>query len=400
MLRNCKIASLAMLWLVPLLIFSAAFSSEWLGVWRTFGVPSMLPRFADLSTIPEGLETMRHGQDPLVTNPTDALRRPVNYPRIWLQVFSALKINVRNVWIVALVFCALYLLCVSVLIARARHAADALILLLAGLSVSPLLAMERGNNDLFVFALLFLGCVAANGQVKSLSLSAAALLKIFPVAGLVIHTLRRPLKQRMAPILLTVLVFALFAWQWHDLNLIRFGTPISRIRSYGFLSLQQEVLHFFPESLIYFVQLGWIVAGAFFFSVILTVDLAWKGAGSLDADLLNSPEAEMFAVFGGTYAFTYAIGSNWDYRLILLLPTLPFVLDLARTARFRRWAVAYLILVGVAENALALERHGGTLLVHLASFVLFLFVLAALARQFKSVLSAECAGASAVVPAS
>src|SRR5271166_1205484 len=98
MLRTVKIAAVATLWLVPLLIFISAFSASWIPTWRALGVPAMLPRFADLSTIPEGLDTLRHGQDPLVTNPADPLGRPVNYPRIWLSLFSALGINAQNVW--------------------------------------------------------------------------------------------------------------------------------------------------------------------------------------------------------------------------------------------------------------------------------------------------------------
>jgi hypothetical protein len=106
----------------------------------------------------------------------------------------------------------------------------------------------------------------------------------------------------------------------------------------------------------------------------------------------------MFSVFGGIYVFTYAIGSNWDYRLIFLLPTLPFVLELVRVARFRWWAVTYLLLVGIAENALGLEQHGGTLLVHLATFALFILTLIVLTRQWKNLISAELPIGARVVP--
>jgi hypothetical protein len=192
MLRTIKIASLSTLWLAPLLIFILAFSSSWIPTWQALGVPAMLPRFGDLTSIPEGLETLRQGKDPLVANPADALGRPLTYPRIWLHLFSALRINVNNVWIIALLFCACYLACMSVLIARARHTGDALLLLLASLSISPLLAMERGNNDLFVFSLIFLGCLTTNKYLKSLALAGASLLKIFPFAGMIMDALRRP----------------------------------------------------------------------------------------------------------------------------------------------------------------------------------------------------------------
>lgn len=398
MLRTIKIAAIATLWLASILIFISAFSSSWIPTWRALGVPAMLPRFADLSTIPEGLDTLRHGQDPLVTNPADPLGRPVNYPRIWLSLFSALRINEQNVWVIALPFCAFYLMCMSLLILRASYAADAAVLLVASLSISPLLAMERGNNDLFVFYLVFLGCIATNAYLKSLFLAGASLLKIFPVAGMVIDAVRRPPKQRILPLVLTAFVFALLAWQWRDINLIRQATPISRIRSYGFLSLQQEILHFFPDSLVTFIQMGWIVAGGCWLAALSTVDLAWESALDFDPALFNSPQAEMFSVFGGIYVFTYAIGSNWDYRLIFLLPTLPFVLRLVRVARFKWWAVAYLVLVGIAENALGLEHYGGTLLVHLATFAIFIFALIVLTRQLKSLVSAEFAVGPSAVP--
>ena len=398
MLRIVKTASLATLWLAPLLILVAAFSSGWIPAWRAIGVPAMLPRFADLSTIPEGLETLRQGKDPLVTNPADALGRQVNYPRIWLHLFSALRINVKNVWVVAIPFCVFYLTCISVLIAQAKYASDALILLIASLSIAPLLALERGNNDLFVFSLIFLGCLTTNRYLKSLALAAASLLKIFPIVGMIVDAIRRPARQRIVPLLLSGLVLGLLAWQWRDIDLIRHATPIFRMKSYGVLSLEQEILHFFPDSLLSFIQMGWIVIPACWLIALSAADLSWRHPLDLGPAAFHSPQAEMFSVFGGIYVFTYSIGSNWDYRLIFLLPTIPFALELIRAARLRRWAVAYLVLVGVAENALRFERHGGTLLGHLATFPLFILILTVLAQQCRSLVSTEFAIGPSVLP--
>ena len=91
----------------------------------------------------------------------------------------------------------------------------------------------------------------------------------------------------------------------------------------------------------------------------------------------------MFSVFGGMYAFTYAIGSNYDYRLILLLPTIPLVLELARDPLHRKWGIAYLTLLVAAENVFVFIRG----LDHLATFSLFIMVLAILTVQFRDLLS-------------
>ena len=39
----------------------------------------------------------------------------------------------------------------------------------------------------------------------------------------------------------------------------------------------------------------------------------------------------MFSIFGSIYAFSFIIGSNWDYRLIFLVPTLPFAIERGNT---------------------------------------------------------------------
>jgi hypothetical protein len=93
----------------------------------------------------------------------------------------------------------------------------------------------------------------------------------------------------------------------------------------------------------------------------------------------------VFSVFGAIYIFSFAVGSNWDYRLIILLPTLPFVLEMIRNRAHRQWAVAYLAAVMVADP-LDLRSIHGTALSHLTTFFLFLMVLAILTQQYKALL--------------
>src|SRR3977135_2805357 len=87
MVRGVRIASLVTLWLVPLLIFVSALSSNWVTTWRTLGVPSMTPHFLDLSGFPAAIETLHQGGDPLVANPTDPMHRTMNYPEFGCTCF-------------------------------------------------------------------------------------------------------------------------------------------------------------------------------------------------------------------------------------------------------------------------------------------------------------------------
>jgi hypothetical protein len=373
--------------MVPILIFASALSSDWVKTWRPFGVPSMTPHFLDLYNIPTALETLHKGQDPLLANPADPLHRSLNYPRIWLYLFSAARVTRENVSIVALFFCAFYLACISFLILDTKHAIDAIILLLAGLSAGPLLAMERGNNDLLVFSLVFLACVVANKNLKSALFGVAALLKIFPLAAMIMDTIRRPRKDRILAALLTAIVFALILMQWRDLNLIRMGTPVSRDMSYGALSLQRELL-FDTLQWGFLTGLGWVIVLECWLAGAFAIASAWRNPRELDISIRDSKFAELFSAFGGMYVFTYAVGSNWDYRLILLLPTIPLALELARSAQHRVWGIAYLALVGLAENSLRFDQFGFTAVGHAVTFAIFIMVLGMLTRLFVGSLKA------------
>ncbi|MCU1342577.1 MAG: hypothetical protein JWN92_2000, partial [Candidatus Acidoferrum typicum] len=320
MVRGVRIATLATLWLIPIVIFALALRSDWVTTWRPLHVPFPISRFVDLYTISSGLETLHNGGDPLVANPTELLHRPMNYPRVWLYLFSAAGITRGNTSTVALIFCVFYLTCMSVLIVRAERAMDAVIILLASLSIAPLHGMERGNNDLFVFSLIFLACIVTNKYFKSGLFAAAGLLKIFPIAAMMVDAIRRPRKERMLAALLTGLVILLVLLQWHDLILIRKGTPIGSFMSYGVLSLQQEFLALtFQRG--FLIGRGWIVVVECWLAGALAITTAWRNPRELDSSIRNSRFVEMFSVFAGTYVFTYAVSGNWAYRLILLLPT-------------------------------------------------------------------------------
>jgi len=54
--------------------------------------------FLDLYVIPTGIETLHNGGDPLAANPADPLHRSMNYPRVWLYLFSAAGITRGNVF--------------------------------------------------------------------------------------------------------------------------------------------------------------------------------------------------------------------------------------------------------------------------------------------------------------
>jgi hypothetical protein len=385
-IRGSKIAMLGVLWAAPLLILARAFSHGWIRVWGAVGIPSYVPPFFDLRAITSGLVIASWGGDPLVSNPFDPLHRAMNYPRIWLHLFSALGIDDRNVVVVGIVFCILYLICVSVLVVEAKSGLEAFIVLVAGLSLSSLFAIERGNTDLLVFSLIFLGLMSSSKHLRWGTFFLSALLKIYPAVTLMIEVIRRPIREKVIPAALGCLAIAIFVWQWRDLNLIRRATPAASLLSYGALSLRAEADYQFLRlglaSHQHLVDLGvvlgcWLAAG-------ITAGVVWFRRPS-DDDVVRATarSGEMFSIFGSIYAFSFIIGSNWDYRLIFLVPTLPFAIELARNPRHRFQGAAYILLVLVAENLLHAQSHYEAVWSHIATFALFIAVVAVLAEQCK-----------------
>jgi hypothetical protein len=387
MVRSVRIATLATLWLIPIVIFVLALRSDWVTTWRPLHVPNPISKFVDLYSIPSGIETLHKGGDPLVANPAELFHRPMNYPRAWLYLFSAAGITRANAWIVGLAFCAFYLTCMSFLIVQTEYAMDAVIILLAALSVSPLHGMERGNTDLFVFSLVFLACIVTNKYLKSGLFAAAGLLKLFPIAGMAIDTIRRPLRERMLAALLTGLVVFIVLVQWRDLVLISRATPVAPFMSYGVVSLKHEYLFAMFQWGLLFAP-AWIVIAECWLAGSFVITNAWKSLREVEIPIRNSRFAELFCAFGGIYVFTYAVGGNWNYRLIFLLPTLPLAFEMARSSRHRVWGIAYILLVGLAENTVGFELSGGTIVGHAATFTLFLMLLSMLTRLNRNFLRA------------
>jgi len=82
--------------------------------------------------------------------------------------------------------------------------------------------------------------------------------------------------------------------------------------------------------------------------------------------------------------YVFIAGSNWDYRLIFQILTLPFAFILTGQPEYKYWSMAYIILIIFSDNSMDLRMRGEAILAHLASFLTFLFVLTILTQQIKT----------------
>ena len=115
----------------------------------------------------------------------------------------------------------------------------------------------------------------------------------------------------------------------------------------------------------------------------------WKKPLTFDGQLLQSKAGGLFFLFGTIYAATFAVGSNWDYRLIFLIPTLPFAFELTRNPVHFRWGLAYILCVLFAENCISWAVEYKSLVAQAVTVALFFLVLRILVEQGKSYLTGK-----------
>lgn len=172
----------------------------------------------------------------------------------------------------------------------------------------------------------------------------------------------------------------MWSWKWQEFSAVRQAAPVSTFLAFGTLTLKAQSEY---------LSGGLLACALAACGVIL--GLAWVSRPDFEKTVLNSRFGELFLIFGGIYVFTFAAGSNYNYRLIFLIPTLPLAFELVRSTKYRLWGIIYVAAVLAAENAVALGIYQGIPLEDFATFTLFAMILPILLKQAKEFLLGSAA---------
>ncbi|MEO6598127.1 MAG: glycosyltransferase 87 family protein [Planctomycetota bacterium] len=299
-----------------------------LGDLQALGIPTMDPRFADARTISGASVALAQGLDPLVSNPGDPWGRAMNYPRIWLA-FAHLGLGPADTRYLALAFLLAFGSGLLLLLPMARTASIAIVLATALFSPAVWLAVERANNDLLLFGLVAAAAwlVAHRPRLASTCIGAAAVLKLFPIfalTGLATSTARGTLRLALP----VAVAFGAYVGLIHgDLALIQVHTVHWNRIAYGIDQL--------PNALA--AQTGWslvplLVAAAAALLLAFTVSFAARLRARLGA-ATTTHSLPAFRIGAAIYVGSFCLGSNFDYRLIFLLLTIPQLATWVATTR-------------------------------------------------------------------
>jgi hypothetical protein len=320
----------------------------WKRGWAVWGVSTQELAWLDLRVVTGAVQTLREGGNPYVANPHDPMGRPFNYPSLWLRLFPGTGAAAS---VDGLAGSAAVLAAAAVLLATGRttRTAGGVIGLLL-LSPALTLAVERGNTDLIVFALVGVGA-AVIGDGRSGRVYAgvgllvlASLLKIYPVVSLAVLIGWKTSRARIAAVVGLVFCAGWFAWHGRETLVAIGNTQIGAIHSYG-----RTVLPFALDLRDRAMGRAGAAAGYALFAnlaaVVCVLAAAWRGlkmAAETSAESPLTARARLgWLIGGGIFLATFAAGSSFSYRLWFLLPGVPWLVTTAeRRDEPGRWARA------------------------------------------------------------
>lgn len=311
--------------------------------WQLWNIPTLMPSFIDLRMLPGSADSYRAGFNPVYQNPGDPLQRPFNLPFAWTFVFYIGLEQQDTVWLGASLALG-YLFCSWIFPGRLGVQAACLMALIL-FSPASMLAIERGNVDLFVFILCTLVLLLHEDRtwLAAAILMMASFLKLFPVFGLTVFMNKDRsrfllISSSSAAIFLVYAVLtyssisASFAYTEQGAELA-YGANV--IALYMGQQFQSDKLFELLTMLLSFSGLGLCIYA-----------FHW---GSKTEPLYTREWRHLSAFRLGAmiYVGTFLIGNNWDYRLIFLLFTIPQLVEWSRESQAQKsaqWTLAALVI--------------------------------------------------------
>ena len=291
------------------LFLISIFFYGWSKSWNFLKIPAMDPIFADMRVVQGALKTELLGLNPYITNPGDPWDRIINYPSIWLDIAKILNLENENFFLIFNLFIVSIFLSICLLLLLKTKS---YLLFFVIFSSSSLLGIERGNNDLLIFSIIYFSTFLL--PIYSLFLlSLAAFLKIYPLA--LVLTLLNYKKILFSFVIVGILIFY---YHYEDLIYLITNTPKSAGLSYGSSTISKALLKFGFNVNEYIITCVLII-------LIFLFYLMFKNKIKINVDKINYRVITSFLYGGLIYVGTFLIGKNFDYRLIFLILCYEFI---------------------------------------------------------------------------
>lgn len=322
--------------------------------WKALGIPTVTPPFADLRGVLAGFECTRLGYDVLRTMPCDPYGEGLlPYPRLWMTLrWTGLDMG-DTVWLAVVVVASWY--AAVFVIAGRLNRLEAIVYGLLLCSPASMLLVERANVDLLVFDLLFVASLVVASRRPTVRAAGyalilvTALLKILPIfaAGVVLKEKRR----RNAAVALAVLAIGFVAYAvvirdelalFHDrfvlsewyANGARLLPRLIRLRA-DELRTEGLRVHGVSNVAVLGLAAAFVVVAARVVVAQARRLASWLCSSDApsDAPLVDRRAAwrlDAFRIGSGVFVGSFVVTVTFDYKLTVLLFTVPQLFDWIR----------------------------------------------------------------------
>ena len=250
------------------------------------------------------------------------------HPSIWVYLFSLLNLKnplVYNISIVTLF--TLYFFILIKLFRTYQNNLSKLVLLIFFFSTTNFILIERLATDLVIFLIVYFILNTKNKIFQSLLIFVGFILKYYPIFLITLLTERKKYIFTFLTCLMAFIsLFYIKEIQLVNKNIVEMALPIaygSRTMLKAFYHLSLEYNFFLnDENMNFFRNLT--VLSFFMYTLFLVI------AGYNNKYLMNTKYKldKYFLAGASIYVGTFIIGANVDYRLIFLIFTIPYVINL------------------------------------------------------------------------
>lgn len=293
----------------------------------------MFPVYADLRSVTATADCILTDPSWSVASPTcDPFGREYNYPSFWAKSFALVRLGESRTEEIAVLMAGLLVLAFAIICLLTTPRAKpgfAIFVSTASLLAPPTwLAIERANIDILIFVILTIGVLLflrGHIVVSAIVLGVDSVLKIFPIGAFLLFLSHR--RKHPFPALLFLAIAGLgFAFLLPQFSTISSRTPQSPGNSFG------APLLFVGASEVFGLEVGTYVPRVLGLTVVITAVTIFFAAeykipklSKLTTDTVSSIASDRIALalilpFGGSFAAAYLSGTNFDYRLIFLVP--------------------------------------------------------------------------------
>jgi hypothetical protein len=293
--------------------------------WKKLGVPAN-GGFNDLKATLEFVEIVHDKGNPYVKS---HYVFPFVYPKIWSVLYPVFQ--VKNCRTIGLILSILYFATIFFFIKISNYL-DLFIYSMIIISPSFMLGIERGNVDIMLFSILGLSLLFyKKDSILSIFILLSSFFKIFPIYAII------ALKSHFK-IIVSVLVFILYLFIIKDqitciTHNLTFIKPY--ILAYGVCVLP-DYLHISYKVPLLFTYLFELILAIFLIFIIKPIKLG------------ESKDDVAFLIGAGIFVGTYIFNSNFVYKMIFILFSIPKLLEYGKLDK-KNYLIVFLIIASLWE---------------------------------------------------